>query len=718
MGSSASEGYSSPYERPQHLVYLTDYYIGKYEVTRGEYRRFMEAGGYSNPDYWSSDGWQWKVSANRTVPYHWAAQQSWGTGAFTQTDNHPVVGVTYYEAEAFCKWAGGYLPTEAQWEKAARWTGTDPNVYPWDNDWDVEKCNNRYDANPEGGGYDKSQTAPVGSYPNDASPYGCHDMAGNVREWCRDWYGSYSFDPSDGQGPASGILRVVRGGSWSWSGSNDCYRCAFRGSNYPNTYYLNTTGFRLAAVPNTLQPTVAAAKALSDDTSVTLNGKIVTYTATDFFYVEEDNRTMGIRVEKSDHGLEIGFRADVTGVMKTNTHKERYILASEATQSSAPNDTGNIDPLGMNNLALGGSDWRVSGTAGQSGVTGGVGINNIGLLVKVWGRFNKVDNTTFQIDDGSGLYIRCTVDAGTLLDADWEYVTIVGISSINKDDDSLYIPLVLVRDIQVISTHPPIINVEMIHIPAGSFLMGNNGSEPYSYARELPQHSVYLSDYYIGKYEVTRGEYRQFIEAGGYSIPACWSTEGWSWKTSKNRTEPQYWAATQTWYTGYTFTQTENHPVVGVTYYEAEAFCTWAGGHLPTEAQWEKAARWTGTHPNVYPWDNLWDAGKCNNYNDTNPAGGGYPAYQTAHVGSYPAGASPYGCHDMAGNVRELCKDWYDAGYYSVSPSIDPQGPASGNSCVLRGGSWGSTDDDNRCAYRNGATPVVSSYHSGFRLAR
>jgi len=137
---------------------------------------------------------------------------------------------------------------------------------------------------------------------------------------------------------------------------------------------------------------------------------------------------------------------------------------------------------------------------------------------------------------------------------------------------------------------------QMVYIPAGSFLMGNNGAEPYSYCGELPQHSVYLSGYWIGKYEVTRGEYQQFMNAGGYSNPAYWSSAGWSWKGS--RTQPYYWAEQQDWGTG-TFTQTSNHPVVGVSYYEAEAFCNWAGGHLPTEAQWEKAARWTGSYPNV-----------------------------------------------------------------------------------------------------------------------
>ena len=241
--------------------------------------------------------------------------------------------------------------------------------------------------------------------------------------------------------------------------------------------------------------------------------------------------------------------------------------------------------------------------------------------------------------------------------------------------------------------------------------MGNNGSEPDSSPDELPQHSVYLSDYYIGKYEVTRGEYRQFINAGGYSNPAYWSSAGWSWKGLQ--TQPHNWAAQQDWGTG-TFTQTDNHPVVGVTYYEAEAFCNWAGGRLPTEAQWEKAARWTGSHANAYPWGDAWDQQKCNNGNDSL-----YPSYQTAPVGSYPSGASPYGCQDMAGNVREWCKDWYGETYYSESPASDPQGPASGSYRVIRGGGWYIDGNYGRCADRSNYGPNYDWYSFvGFRISR
>ena len=254
---------------------------------------------------------------------------------------------------------------------------------------------------------------------------------------------------------------------------------------------------------------------------------------------------------------------------------------------------------------------------------------------------------------------------------------------------------------------------EMIFIPAGPFLMGNNGSEGESGSSELPQHSVDLPGYWIGKYEVTRGEYQQFIDAGGYSNAKYWSAEGWSWKGG--RTEPSRWAATQSWHGG-PFTQTEHHPAMVVTYYEAEAFCNWAGVYLPTEAEWEKAARWTGSHSNVYPWGDTWDAEKCNNFLDHNTAGGGYERFATAPVGSYQGGASPYGCRDMAGNIWEWCRDWYKS-----YPGSDRPFDHTNKYRVLRGGSWysvGSGYAATRCAYRYASEPgYTGCLEFGFRVA-
>ena len=288
---------------------------------------------------------------------------------------------------------------------------------------------------------------------------------------------------------------------------------------------------------------------------------------------------------------------------------------------------------------------------------------------------------------------------------------------------------------------------ELITIPAGWFLMGNSGEEKYGKPEEFPQHRVHLPTYQIGKYEVMRGQYRKFMEAGGYENPEYWSAEGWKWKEGefvvyagmwgkfrqverpdkdKKRTQPQYWDAQQQWtghgYSNPVFTQTDQHPVIGVTYYEAEAYCRWAGGRLPSEAEWEKAARWDEKkqHANIWPWGDEWDPEKCNNRDDHNPAGGGYRVNQSAPVGSYPAGASPYGCMDMVGNAYEWTADEAKS-YPGNSAPFDHRGFH-----FVRGGCWDDGPGSSvRCSYRQWYLPSSSagvgpgdSDYIGFRLAR
>ncbi len=259
------------------------------------------------------------------------------------------------------------------------------------------------------------------------------------------------------------------------------------------------------------------------------------------------------------------------------------------------------------------------------------------------------------------------------------------------------------------------LRIPMSWIPAGSFDMGTPESYTESHNdNEHPQHSVSLSAYCISKNEITRGQYRQFIIDGGYTNSSYWSIVGWSWKESNNLTEPSNWNESANWGSPPgTFIQSEDHPVVGVSYYEAEAFCNWAGGHLPTEAQWERAASWTGSYANIYPWGDTWDVQKCNNLDDTIFLG-----FQTSPVGSYSGYPSPSGCQDMAGNVWEWCSDWHGSDYYATSPPNDPQGPASGSYRVLRGGGWNTNDSSSRCANRGFTIPDIYGNNYGFRLAR
>jgi formylglycine-generating enzyme required for sulfatase activity len=221
--------------------------------------------------------------------------------------------------------------------------------------------------------------------------------------------------------------------------------------------------------------------------------------------------------------------------------------------------------------------------------------------------------------------------------------------------------------------------------------MGCDSSNPAESCsgHEQPLHTVTLDAYYIDKYEVTNARYKACVDAGECTAPGSVG----SWTRS-----PYYGTSTYA-----------DYPVLNVTWNQASAFCAWAGGRLPTEAEWEKAARGS-SDTRVYPWGN--SAPDCTKTNYSPCVG------DTSRVGSYPSGASPYGVMDMAGNVWEWVNDWYDGNYYSVSPGVNPQGPATGWERVLRGGSWGSGDLNVRSARRLSNFPDFWDFNFGFRCVR
>jgi gamma-glutamyl hercynylcysteine S-oxide synthase len=242
---------------------------------------------------------------------------------------------------------------------------------------------------------------------------------------------------------------------------------------------------------------------------------------------------------------------------------------------------------------------------------------------------------------------------------------------------------------------------EMVKIEAGGFEQGNQSL--LSLDNERPVQQASLPDYWIDRYPVTRQQYRQFMEAGGYSDARWWSAAGWDWLEDNPVSQPLYWHTTVA----------EDHPVCGVSWYEAEAYARFVGKRLPTEAEWEKAASW---HPSqqqrqTYPWGDTEPTGHHCNHN--HQVGQSTPVYQ------YPQGQSAYGCYDLLGNIWEWTDTWFSpyegfASYpypgYSASYFDDQHR-------VLKGGSWATRSVALRSAFRNWYHPGCREIFAGFRCA-
>jgi len=250
--------------------------------------------------------------------------------------------------------------------------------------------------------------------------------------------------------------------------------------------------------------------------------------------------------------------------------------------------------------------------------------------------------------------------------------------------------------------------MRMVYVASGEFTLGTSDAQLDAWLKEhptdkrcwfndeQPQCRVSLPGDWIGRTKVTNAQYERFVQATGHCVPPYW----------EGRKAPSGLA---------------EFPVVSVSWDDASAYCAWARGHLPTELQWEKAAR--GGDGRVFPWGNQWDPKRCRNFEMI--TGRGYlvdPLREgSAAVGSYPAGASPYGCEDMAGNVWEWCADWYESDAYKRYAKGDLTPPPEGYYRLVRGGSWDLVFPKFfRCACRYFYVPdfpCINDY-VGFRCAR
>ena len=242
-------------------------------------------------------------------------------------------------------------------------------------------------------------------------------------------------------------------------------------------------------------------------------------------------------------------------------------------------------------------------------------------------------------------------------------------------------------------------NSELILIPAGEFWMGSDEDDINAETREKPKRKIYLNDFYIDKYPITIGQYITFYGETKYNVRGDF----------RRGIEASYM-----------YDQKLDHPVTSITWEDAKAYADWAGKRLPTEAEWEKAAR--GTDGRLFPWGNKWDKNFCDNpfmdkkehVRKKQNFDGSLP------VGRFPEGASIYGVMDMLGAVEEWCNDWYDFYYYRYSHTRNPQGPPSGRYKVTRGASRTNRElNSYRCMRRGFGTPDVGYINTiGFRCCK
>jgi len=242
---------------------------------------------------------------------------------------------------------------------------------------------------------------------------------------------------------------------------------------------------------------------------------------------------------------------------------------------------------------------------------------------------------------------------------------------------------------------------EMVRVPAGPFIMGSDKKvDRNSYQPEFPQRKVYVDAFDIDKFEVTNVQFLKFVLATNRNPLIDWQYDGGNFQETM-----------------------ASHPVMHVSWYDADAYCKWAGKRLPTSAEWEKAAR--GEDGRIYPWGNQPAGLSRANFGRTGLSGPVrdrperlllYPPIIS--VDKYDNGVSPYGVFQMAGNVAEWTADWYDPHYYKTAPDRNPKGPETGTQKAFRGGGWIDSTPSVRPAQRNGTDPNTKMNWLGFRCAR
>ncbi len=800
MGSEAADAGNN--EQPVHTVHVDAFYMDTHEVTNLEYKRFVLA----NPQ------WQ-KTRIPRTLHNgnylkHWN-----GNNYPAGKANHPVVNVSWYGAMAYAAWTGKRLPTEAEWEKAAR-GGLVGKKYP------------RGDTiTPNDANYDRNvnYTTAVGSYA--ANGYGLYDMAGNVWEWCLDAYDSDFYFNSPARNPLSDVntisnldeivndythvrsLRVLRGGSWN--GPARLLRAAFRRGDSPPTSAFSNFGFRCARAVTPSFPERRTAgntrpipPPATRTTAPSAPEGMVLIPAGDF--------QMGSKDADADADEQLvrtvhvdAFYMDMHEV--TNLEYKRFVLANPQWQkgriSADLHDGSYLDHWEGNNYPSGKAnhpvtyvswygamayaawvgkrlpteaEWEKAARGGRSGLKYPWGntissahanyVSNVGGTTAVgsyaangYGLYDMAGNVWEWCLDAydaafysespssnplSGVSGSMLANLDEIVDGFTHVKHYRVLRGGSWDDDTRYLrvadrlrntPTYAFNDAgfrcaravtpsfprrRTAGNTPPIpppatrttapaAPEGMVLIPAGAFQMGSKDAD--ADADEQPVHTVYVDAFYMDQYEVTNAQYQRFVLANP------------EWQKGRIPDAFHNGKYLRRWEGNNYPVGKGDHPVRYVSWYAAIAYSAWAGKRLPTEAEWEKAAR-GGKSGLKYPWGNTISSARANygqNVGDTRP------------VGSYAANG--YGLYDMAGNVWEWCLDAYDSDFYFSSPSRNPLSDVNTisnldlivndftsvkSTRVLRGGGWPHIAQNLRVADRLMRPPTDATTYIGFRCAR
>ena len=706
-------------EVPQHRVALSrPFLLGTTEVTIGQFRRFVDATKYATEAEQFGFGSSHLKTADATITRE-QKKITWREPGYVVSDDFPVEQVTWNDAVRFCNWlseheglnvcyrqdgdqwillgtANGYrLPTEAEWEYACR-AGSTTQFWFGDDVADLE----RHDWHGKNAG---RRAWAVGT--KSANPFGLFDMHGNVREWCSDYYDYKYYEKSPTKDPfcaSGGPARVSRGGAWYYPAV--CCRSASRFFYLPVS--CSFIGLRLARVegiwPGVDWTRLSVSQDLKDPPRT---GRWQTDAAATA--PSGDNRLP--RVTASDpaapqEGILYQIVNAQSGMALSAAGKDASALIQTARKPSSAQQWS---------LKRFGDRFQLINSLSHllANVRGGYATSGVQIIQY---RNQGGGGNELWLFQRRGDWHEIIAEHGLVLsvaNASQDRSEIVQVNRRGSDDEIwslIPVPHLVVSPFNAQQARAnqeawgtylglPVettssIGMRLTLIPPGEFMMGSSKREKPFGSDEGPERRVRITNsFYLGVYEVTQEEYQ-----------------------AVTGTNPSFFSSTGDLKEQVAGLDTRRFPVDQVCWEDATEFCRELSARegkryrLPTEAEWEYACR-AGT-------TTAFSSGSALSRDDANywkSATGPYLDRPTT-VGSYPPNA--FGLYDMHGNVYEWCSDWYDKGYYAISPADDPQGPSAGSSRVLRGGAWNSSPVTCRSARRVNHRPAVRDSELGFRV--